>query len=142
MFEEQDKQSFAELKKMMSSTEVLQYYNPSKPVEISCDASSHGLGFVLLQNEKPVIYGSRSLSKCEQAYAQIEKGMLAIVSACKKFHHFIYGRDNVTIETDHLPLIIIFDKPLHSIPLRLQKMKMRLQQYSFKIVHKPEQRYL
>ena len=126
MFEEQHKQAFAELKKMMSSTEVLQYYDPSKPVNISCDASSHGLGFVLLQNEKPVVYGSRSLSKCEQAYAQIEKEMLAIVSACKKFHHFIYGRDNVTIETDHLPLIIIFDKPLHSIPLRLQKMKMRL----------------
>ena len=137
VFEEQHKQAFAELKKMMSSTEVLQYYNPSKPVKISCDASSHGLGFVLLQNEKPVIYGSRSLSKCEQAYAQIEKEMLAIVSACKKFHHFIYGRDNVTIETDHLPLIRIFDKPLHSIPLRLQKMKMRLQHYSFDIVHKP-----
>ena len=137
MFEEQHKQAFAELKKMMSSTEVLQYYDPSKPVKISCDASSHGLGFVLLQNEKPVIYGSRSLSKCEQAYAQIEKEMLAIVSACKKFHHFIYGRDNVTIETDHLPLIRIFDKPLHSIPLRLQKMKMRLQHYSFDTVHKP-----
>ena len=67
-------------------------------------------------------------------YAQIEKEMLAIVSACKKFHHFI---DNVTIETDHLPLIIIFDKPLHNIPLRLQKMKMRLQHYSCKIVHMP-----
>ena len=63
--------------------------------------------------------------------------MLAVVSACKKFHYFIYGRDNVTIETNHLPLIRIFDKPLHSIPLRLQKMKMRLQHYPFKIVHKP-----
>ena len=63
--------------------------------------------------------------------------MLVTVSACKKFHHFIYGRDNVTIETDHLQLIRIFDKPLHSIPLRLQKMKMRIQHYSFNIVHKP-----
>ena len=68
MFEEQHKQSFAKLKKMMSSTKVVQYYNPSKPLKISCDASSHRLGFVLLQHEKPVIYGSRSLSKCEQAY--------------------------------------------------------------------------
>ena len=137
MFEEQHKQSFADFMKMMSSTEVSQYYNPSIHVKISCGASSHGLEFVLLQNEKPVIYGSISLSKCEQAYGYIEKEMLAIVSACKKFHHFIYGRDNVTIETDHLPLIRIFDKPLYRLPLRLQKMKMRLQQYSFKIVHKP-----
>ena len=43
----------------------------------------------------------------------------------------------MTIETDHSPLIRIFDKPTHSIPLRIQKMKMRLQHYSFKIVHKP-----
>ena len=42
-----------------------------------------------------------------------------------------------TIETEHLPPIRIFDKPLHSIPLRLQKMNMRLQHYSFNIVHKP-----
>ena len=96
----------------MTSTEVLQYYNPSKPINIYCDASSHGLGFVLIQNEKPVIYGSRSLSKCEQANAHIEKERLALVSACKKFHHFIYDRDNVTIETDHLPLIRKFDKPI------------------------------
>ena len=34
MFEEQHKQSFTELKTMMSSTEVLQYYNPSKHVKI------------------------------------------------------------------------------------------------------------
>ena len=34
MFEERHKQSFAELKKMMSSTEVLQHYSPSKPVTI------------------------------------------------------------------------------------------------------------
>ena len=43
----------------------------------------------------------------------------------------------MTIETDQVPLIRIFDKPLHSIPLRLRKMKMRLQHYSFKFVHKP-----
>ena len=84
-----------------------------------------------------MIYGSRSLSKCEQAYAQIEKGMLAIVSACKKFHYFIYGRGNMTIKTNHLPLIRIFDKPRHNIPLCFQKMKMRLQHYSFNIVHTP-----
>ena len=69
-----------------------------------------------------MIYGSISLSKSQQAYAQIEKEMLASVSVVKKkIHHLIYGRDNMTIVTDHLPPIIIFDTPLHSINLRLQK---------------------
>ena len=136
-FEEKHKKSFDELKKMMSSTQVLRFYDAKQPVLISCDASSKGLGYVLLQDQRPVIYGSKSLTKSEQAYAQIEKEMLSIVSACKKFHHYIYGRDDVTIETDHLPLIRIFEKPLHAIPLRLQKMKMRLQHYSFKLIHSP-----
>ena len=99
---------------MMSSTQVLRFYDAKQPVLISCDASSKGLGYVLLQDQRPVIYGSKLLTKSEQAYAQIEKEMLSIVSACKKFHHYIYGRDDVTIETDHLPLIRIFEKPLHA----------------------------
>ena len=72
-FEEKHKKSFDELKKMMSSTQVLQ------PVLISCDTSSKGLGYLLLQGQRPVIYGSKSLTTSEQAYAQIEKKMLSIV---------------------------------------------------------------
>ena len=102
----------------------------------------------VVQNQSIVLYlkskdvfwcikhGSRSLSKCEQAYAQIETEMLASVSACKTFYHFIYGRYNVTIETNHLSLIIFFYKPLHCIPLRLQNIKMHLQHYSVNIVRK------
>ena len=42
----------------------------------------------------------------------------------------------VTIETDHEPLITIIKKPLHSAPMRLQKMKLRLQRYNFKLIYK------
>ena len=136
-FEEKHKKLFHELKKMMSSTQILRFYDAKQPVLISCDASSTRLGYVLLLDQTPVIHASKSLTKCEQAYTQIEKGMLSIVSACKKFHHYMYDRGDVTIVTDHLPLIRIFEKPLHAIPLRLQKMKMRLQHYSFKLIHSP-----
>jgi hypothetical protein len=105
-------------------------------VTISCDASQSGLGMVLLQGGKPVAYGSKSLSDAEYAYSQIEKELLAIVVACKKFHTYIYGRNDVLVETDHQPLLRIFHKPLHQVPLRLQRMIMRLQQYDFQIVHK------
>jgi len=63
--------------------------------------------------------------------------LLAIVFACKKFHSYIYGRDNITIETDHLPLVRIFEKPLAQVPLRLQKMCMAIQHYAFKLIGKP-----
>ncbi|XP_014679393.1 PREDICTED: uncharacterized protein K02A2.6-like [Priapulus caudatus] len=100
------------------------------------DASQSGIGCVLLQDQRPVAYRSKALTTAEYAYAQIEKELLVIVFAFKKFHTYVYGRTDVTVETDHLPLIRIFQKPLHQVPLRLQKMRMRLQGYDFTLVHK------
>ena len=56
-------------------------YNPKAEIKISADASTHGLGAVLLQLEeswRPVAYASRSLNKAECHYAQIEKEAVAI----------------------------------------------------------------
>ena len=79
------------LKKILSDKPVLRFFEPSKPTQIQCDASSTGLGACLLQNGQPVAYASRSLSSSERNYAQIEKEMLAILFAAERFHHLIYG---------------------------------------------------
>lgn len=129
--------SFENLKKCLINVPVLQYYSLDKPVIISVDASKNGLGACLLQNSLPVSYASRSLTKAEQNYAQIEKELLACVYACEKFYTYIYGRNNVTIETDHKPLVSIINKPIASAPARLQRMLLRLQLYSFNLVYKP-----
>ena len=102
---------------------------------LSVDASKSGLGAACLQNEAPVAYASRALTDCETRYAQIEKELLAAVFACKKFHDFIYGRQ-VTIETDHKPLISIVKKPLHAAPARLQRMLLQLQRYNLQFLYK------
>jgi hypothetical protein len=136
-WDEVHQESFKELKRLMTTAPVLRYYSLSHPIVISCDASQSGIGMVLMQEDQPVCYGSKSLTDAEYAYSQIEKELLAIVVACRKFHTYIYGRNDVTIITDHLPLLRIIEKPLHQVPLRLQKMRMRLQQYDFKLVHRP-----
>lgn len=128
---------FAELKTCLTSPPVLQYYDMKTPIVISVDASKNGLGACLLQNNLPVCYASKSLTKTEQAYAQIEKELLACVFACEKFYTYIYGRTDVTIETDHKPLVNIINKPLCNAPARLQRMLMRLQPYSFTLIYKP-----
>ena len=101
------------------------------------DASSKGLGAVLLQGEHPIAYTSRALSTTQQHYAQIEKEMLAIVFGCTKFHDYIYAVPNVKVESDHKPLEAILKKPLHQAPVRLQKMIMTVLKYSIDVVYQP-----
>lgn len=129
--------AFNDLKKCLLSVPVLQYYSLTKPIVISVDACKNGLGACLLQDNLPVCYASRSLTKAEQNYAQIEKELLACVYACEKFYTYLYGRGDITIETDHKPLVSIISKPIATAPARLQRMLLRLQPYCFKLIYKP-----
>ena len=132
---EQHQKSYDEVKKACAEPPVLRYYDVSKNITLSVDASMSGLGAVCLQDGQPVAYASRALTDCQKRYAQIEKELLAIVFGCDKFHDYIYGR-TVMVETDHKPLESIFKKPIHQSPLRLQRMLLKLQRYSLKDVYK------
>ena len=105
MFDRQPAQegAFLKLKEQCCSKPVLEYFDVKKSVEIQCDASQHGLGAVLIQYGQPVAYSSRSLTDVEGRYAQIEKEMLSIVHACRKFHPYIF-RKEVTVYNEHKPL--------------------------------------
>lgn len=121
---------------MVSRAPVLKYFDVDKEVTIQCDSSSVGLGAVLLQEGQPVCYASKTLTPTERRYAQIEKETLAILYACRKFEMYIIGKD-VTVQTDHQPLLRIFKKPLNEAPMRLQRMLLGLQRYKVKLLFKP-----
>ncbi|XP_033107108.1 uncharacterized protein LOC117109006 [Anneissia japonica] len=122
---------------MITNAPILRYYDVNEEVTIQCDASEHGLGATLLQGGQPVYFASQALTMTERKYAQIEKECLAIVFACERFDQFIYGRDIVHVQTDHKPLIPIFQKPIHSALKRLQRMVLKLQKYELKLQHIP-----
>ena len=77
----------------------------------------------------------KSTNPTEQKYTQIEKEALAVVFGCTKFHKMLYGKSDVTVETDYKPLEAIWKKPIHAAPMRIQRMLLRLQPYEFRIVH-------
>lgn len=79
-----------DLQRCITSPPVLRFYTLDKPVTISVDASKNGLGACLMQEGKPVCYASKSLTKTEQNYAQIEKELYACVFACEKFYTYIH----------------------------------------------------
>ncbi|CAK1583413.1 unnamed protein product [Parnassius mnemosyne] len=77
----------------MASERVLAYYNPELTTMVTADAGPEGLGAVLSQvqgngEERVIAYASRSLSKAECNYAQIQKEAAALVFAVKKFSLF------------------------------------------------------
>ena len=133
----QQQNSFERLKQTITNAPVLKYYDVNKHVTIQVDASPDGLGAVLLQDERPVAYASRSLTQTQRNYAQIEKEMLAITFGCERFHDYIFRKKSVTVHTDHKPLEFIFKKPLYHAPLRLQRMILRTQKYSINVQYKP-----
>lgn len=137
VWEDGHQASFEALREALAKAPVLAYYQKNKPITLSVDASQNGIGAVIMQNGHPLAYSSRSLSKTQQRYAQIEKEMLAIVHGCEKFQDYLFGQPEVTVESDHKPLEMIFKKPLCQCPLRLQRMRLNLQKYRLTVKYTP-----
>lgn len=114
--------------KTISGAPSLAVFDPGKPVTIQTDSSKDGLGCVLLQDHGPVAYASRTLTKSEQRWAQIEKELLAVVFACQRFHYFIYGREFV-VQSDHKPLETLVKRNIDDVTPRLQRMFLILLKY-------------
>ena len=135
VWNETHEESFERIKMSLMKAPVLKYFSEKEPVTLQCDSSEKGIGACLFQQNRPVLYHSRALTQSEINYAQIEKELLAVVSAVDKFHTYIYGR-HVIIETDHKPLEAICKKSLTSAPKRLQHMLLQLQKYDLEVIYK------
>ena len=104
----------------LSKPTTLTLYDKAKELKVSADASSFGLGAVLLQKDESgwnsVAYASRSMTDTERRYTQIEKEALAITWAFEKFSSYILGK-TVAVETDHKLLIpLLGTKHLDKLP--------------------------
>lgn len=134
-------QAFEQSKKLLSNCPMLACFDPTKQISISADASSYGLGACLLQisngKSEVVAYASRLLSETEKRYAQIEREALALAWAMDKFSEYVTGV-TVLLQTDHRPLIqVLQSKPIDELTPRLQRFRIRLMRYDYKIYYSP-----
>ena len=133
--------AFTRTKQELTKPKILALYQPGRETKVATDASSFGLGAVLLQrwadNWRPVAYASRALSETERGYAQIEKEALANIWACTKFTDYLLG-SKFLIETDHKPLVPLLNtKHLDCLPPRILRFRLRLAKYDYTVVHIP-----
>ena len=136
------KEAFNQLKHELASDEALALYDTEKETIVSADASSYGLGAVIRQRQedgtlKAVAYASRSMTKTECRYAQIEKEALVTTWALEHWSDLLIGL-KFHVETDHKPLVPLFStKLIDELPVRIQRFRMRLLRFDFTISHVP-----
>ena len=131
--------AYAAVKEEILKLTVLALYNPVAYTKISADASSFGLGAVLLQREDrvwhPIALASRDLTETECLYAQIEKEALATTWACEKFTDYVLGK-KIVIKADHKPLVpLLTKKRLESLPPRILHFRLRLSRFDYHMEH-------
>ncbi|PFX34396.1 Retrovirus-related Pol polyprotein from transposon 17.6 [Stylophora pistillata] len=125
-------QAITEIKPPVNLQDLQSFLGLSKASNIQSDASNKGLGAVLLQDDKPVIYASRVLTETEQPYSNIERELLSVVFALERFHHYVYGY-TATVQTDHKPLVSVWKESIVCNSPRLQRLLLRLSQYDVNI---------
>ena len=131
-------QAFQAAKEYLTVAPVLSFFDIDKPTRLCTDASRHGLGFVLQQQNPDGKWcltqaGSRFLSDAEGRYAIIELELLAVCWAIVKCHTFLAGLQHFQVITDHNPLIpILNNHRLDEIENpRLQRLRTRIMGYNF-----------
>ncbi|KAJ3685964.1 hypothetical protein LUZ61_015128 [Rhynchospora tenuis] len=99
----QAQNAFEQLKLAMTTVPVLTLPDYSQPFVIETDASALGIGAVLMQNNRPIAYLSKSLGLRNQGLSTYEKELLALLTAVSKWRHYLIGGSFV-IKTDQISL--------------------------------------
>ena len=105
--------AFKQCKTLLHCDSLLVHYDPSKQLVLACDASTKGVGCVLLHLiddvECPITLYSRTLTPVEKNYSVLDKEALAVVCGVKKFHCYLYSMSFI-IQSDHKPLEKLLDE--------------------------------
>ena len=98
----------------------LQYPDYSRPFHIATDASNAGVGGVLYQPSAPdeqvtatniVAICSKVLNKAQRNYSPSRRRLWGVVYCLRQFRPYVWGRDDLTVVTDHKPLTYILATP-------------------------------
>jgi hypothetical protein len=78
------------LKKRLTTAPILTMPDMEKLFSIYCDASSQGLGCVLMEDGHVVVYASRQLRKHEEKYSTHDLELVVVVHALKTWMETLY----------------------------------------------------
>ncbi|GJR56611.1 putative reverse transcriptase domain-containing protein [Tanacetum coccineum] len=106
---EKEENAFQLIKQKLCSAPILALPEGSEDFVVYCDASYKGLGVVLMQREKVIVYASRQLKDHEKNYTTHDLELRSVVFALKIWRHYLY-RTKCTMFTDYKSLQHILDQ--------------------------------
>lgn len=116
---------------------TLKIIDEDVPFVIETDASNNAISASLNQNNRPVAFFSRMLSKTEIRHSSIEKEAAAIVEAIRKWSQFLSGR-HFTVITDQQSVSFMYNATNHG-KIKNEKIlrwRMELNEFDFDIVYR------
>ena len=135
-------EAFEKVCEALVSPPLLAYPDFNKPFLVHCDASTTGLGAVLLQDKgdkagpNVIAYASRTLKPSEKHYSPYKLEFLALYWAVtKKFAGYLQGQATFTVTTDHNPLTYVLTTA--KLDSTGHRWLAELTNYNFDIFYKP-----
>jgi hypothetical protein len=100
-------EAFQTVKKLLTTSPMLAQPDITKSFDVYCDASSTGLGCVLMQKGHVIVYSPCQMLPHEEHYPTHDLELATVVHALRTWRHYLHG--NVAhIFTDHKSLKYIF----------------------------------
>ena len=114
----------------MTSLPMLALPNFSKEFMIETNASSFGVGAVLMQEGRLIAFYSQKLKPTARTRSVYERELMAIVFAIKKWRPYIIGKQFV-VRTNQHSLCFLLEQRV--IEAEYQKLILNLMPYNFTI---------
>ena len=133
--------AYQEILRIMTAETALRPFNPSMKTIMVSNAGPVGIAASIFQEEEastwtPVDHASRSLTPCEQAYAQIEKESLAQSWGMNTRQYYLLGIPFDSY-TDHQPLIPIYSASRKPAPARVERHRLQVQDFQYTMQYIP-----
>jgi len=87
----------------MINPPVLALPDLHKHFVVETDASSKGMGVVLMQESHPIAFISKPFGSKQQTLSTYKRELLAILLVVMKWRHYLWGK-RFTIRTGHISL--------------------------------------
>ena len=131
------------IKERMCSDRVMVPYDPARATRVYTDGGPEGAQATVAQlyqhdqagpQWRPVAHTARAWTDPERRYSQIEKGSNALLTGIASNKMYLLGVPFEAV-VDHKPLVPLYNNPRRPKQMRIDRHRMKLSAYNFKLIH-------